>query len=142
MSRALDDLDPRFLPLACQLVARASEHLIPVMITFTSRTAAEQAVALASGASKVAHSKHQDGLAIDIVPYAIYQLHGPDKLQWDTKDPAWPILGLIGESLGLRWGGRWHDPLDPGHFELLLDGERYKDIPITSAAYAFHGVHA
>ncbi len=119
MSRALDDLDPRFRPLAYALIAKAAEHLIPVMITCTGRTAAEQAVALASGASAVTHSKHQDGLAIDIVPYLIYDAHGPDKLNWTDTDPAWAVLGTIGEALGLRWGGRWHTPHDPGHFEWI-----------------------
>lgn len=140
MSRALDDLDPRFTPLAYALIARASEHLLPVLIVFTSRTAAEQAVAVATGASRVVRSKHQDGLAIDICPYDLYQLHGPDKLKWDTNDPAWAILGGLGEALGLRWGGRWHDPHDPGHFEFLLDGEHYKDIPSTAPAFAIHGI--
>lgn len=124
MSRTLDDLSPRFLPLALQLLGRAIEAKIPVLITATGRTAAEQAEAVRTGHSKVAHSKHQDGNAIDIVPWAVFQLHGEDKLQWDTLDPVWPALGAIGEALGLRWGGRF-EPLnaagvgwDPGHFEL------------------------
>ena len=58
--------------------------------------------------------------AMDLAPYAIYQLHGPDKLQWDAADPAWGILGEEAERLGLRWGGRWRRPFDPGHAELLL----------------------
>ena len=142
MSRALDDLDPVFEPIAFEIIARAAEHGIPVMITFTRRTAAEQAIAVASGASAVKHSKHQDGLAIDICPYWIYDLHGPDKLQWDASDAAWAVLGSIGERLPrVRWGGRWHQPHDPGHFEYLLDGEHYADIPTTAAAWPLYGVH-
>src|SRR6266496_3145528 len=136
MSRALDDLDPRFLPYAFELIARATEHGVPVMITFTLRSAAEQAVAVASGASSVAHSKHQDGLAIDICPYLIYQEYGPDKLNWKDDDPAWVVLGSIGERMPrIRWGGRWHTPHDPGHFEYLLDDEHHRDIPVTAAAW-------
>lgn len=119
MSRALDDLAPIFRPKAFELLARASEHLIPCMVICTGRTAAEQAVAVATGASAVTRSKHQDGLAIDLCPYSLYQLHGPDKLQWDDADPAWLVLGLIGEAMGLRWGGRWKSPHDPGHFEYV-----------------------
>jgi hypothetical protein len=119
MSRALDDLDPLFKPKAMELLARAAEHLIPCMIINTRRTAAEQAINLANGASSVKYSKHQDGLAIDICPYAIYDANGPDKLDWDDTHPAWTTLGLIGEALGLRWGGRWHQPHDPGHFEYV-----------------------
>jgi hypothetical protein len=29
----------------------------------------------------------------------------------------WKKVGAVGEQLGLRWGGRWRNPYDPGHFE-------------------------
>jgi len=33
-------------------------------------------------------------------------------------DPVlWRKVGTAGERLGLRWGGRWRHPYDPGHFE-------------------------
>jgi peptidoglycan L-alanyl-D-glutamate endopeptidase CwlK len=118
MSRALDDLDPRFLPLAMELLARTVEAGIPVLIVNTRRTAAEQAAYIASGASWVRHSKHQDGLAIDIVPYDVFRMYGEDKLQWEGSDPVWQRLGKIGEAIGLRWGGRWQ-ARDYGHFEYV-----------------------
>jgi hypothetical protein len=31
-------------------------------------------------------------------------------------------VGLIGEELGLTWGGRWNNPMDWLHFELHPDG--------------------
>lgn len=124
MSRLLNDLDPVFLPLAAMLLARATEQLMPVLITCTRRTAAEQAIALASGASSVTHSTHQDGLAIDICPYSQWMEFGEDKLQWNAGDPQWPKLGAIGEALGLRWGGRWRTPHDPGHFEYVTPAVR------------------
>ena len=120
MSRALDDLDPRFLPLAAMLLARTVEANIPVMIINTRRTAEEQAIHLSTGASSVQHSRHQDGLAIDICPYSQWMEYGEDKLQWRDDDPMWPKLGAIGEALGLRWGGRWRTPHDPGHFEYVV----------------------
>lgn len=95
------------------------------MIINTRRTVAEQLEAVSSGHSWVQHSLHEDGLAIDICPFDTYLLHGTDKLKWDTSDPVWWMLGKIGESLGLRWGGRFnqHDPtkigIDPGHFEYV-----------------------
>jgi peptidoglycan L-alanyl-D-glutamate endopeptidase CwlK len=116
MSRRLDDLDPRFRPLAIELVARCVEAGIPVMIIDTLRTPEEHQANLAKGVSWTKHSKHLDGLAIDICPYDVYQLHGPDKLQWNAGDPVWQKVGAIGESLGLRWGGRWKQK-DMGHFE-------------------------
>ncbi len=34
---------------------------------------------------------------------------------------ATDTVGMLGESLGLKWGGRFSKP-DPGHFELLTNG--------------------
>lgn len=130
MSRQLNDLAPVFRPLAFELLARFTEAGLVVLIVDTLRTPAEHQVNLANGTSKVKHSKHLDGLAIDIVPYETYQANGPDKVNWDVTSPAsvaiWKRMGLIGEALGLRWGGRF-GPVsaktglgwDPGHFEYV-----------------------
>jgi len=125
MNTSLDSLDPKFRPLAIELLARFTEQKIIVLIVNTRRTDAEQADAIARGVSWVKRSKHQDGLAIDVVPYELYQLHGPDKLQWSTSDAVWVTMGAIGERLGLRWGGRFGKingsgvGMDPGHFEYV-----------------------
>lgn len=116
-SRLLNDLDPNFKPLAIELLARLVEAGIPVMIVETRRSEAEHQANLAAGTSWIKHSKHIDGLAIDIAPWEMYQLHGPDKLQWDSSDPVWQKIGPIGKALGLRWGGDWTYK-DLGHFEL------------------------
>lgn len=116
MSRSLDDLDPTFRPKAVELLARLVEAGIPCMIVDTLRTPAEHAANLAKGVSWTKHSKHLDGLAIDVCPFDVYQLHGSDKLQWDTSDPVWLKIGLIGKATGLRWGGDWKQK-DMGHFE-------------------------
>lgn len=116
-SRALDDLSPAFKPKACELLARLVEAGIPVMIINTRRSAEEQAANIAKGVSWTKNSKHLTGDAIDIAPYATFDLMGPDKLQWDASDPIWLKIGRIGEAIGLRWGGRWKQ-VDAGHFEL------------------------
>jgi len=119
MSRALADLSPRFRPLAVQLLAKTVEAGIPVLIVDTLRTPAEHAVNLARGVSWIKHSKHIDGDAIDICPYAIWEAHGNKKLNWDPTDPVWKRLGLLGEAIrGVGWGGRWRIP-DLGHFEYV-----------------------
>lgn len=124
MSRKLDDLDPVFKPFAMELIARCVEAGIAVMIVETARTQEEHLVQVAAGVSWTEHSKHvpadnlHGALAIDLAPYETYQLHGPDKLKWDGSDPAWQIMGVIGERLGLRWGGRWQQK-DMGHFEYM-----------------------
>lgn len=127
MSRALNDLSPRFRPLAFELLARCVEQGIAVMVIDTLRTPEEHAANLAKGVSWTTHSKHLDGDAIDICPYATWDAHGPDKLNWDGGDPVWQKLGAIGESIGLRWGGRWKSTPDFGHFE-------FKEPPNGTAA--------
>lgn len=123
MSRRLDDLSPRFKPLAIELVARAVEAGIPVLIVDTLRTPEEHDANLAKGVSWTRRSKHLTGDAIDLCPYETFQAHGPDKLAW-TDTPLFQRLGALGEGLGLRWGGRWK-VRDLGHFEYVaprLDG--------------------
>jgi hypothetical protein len=116
MSRLLDDLHPSFKPLAFELLARCCEKRITVMIIDTLRSRAEHEINLAKKVSWIQHSLHLDGLAIDICPYEQYILHGTNKLQWNSDDPVWTEIGLIGERVGLKWGGRWKQR-DMGHFE-------------------------
>jgi peptidoglycan L-alanyl-D-glutamate endopeptidase CwlK len=127
MSRRLDDLDVRFKPLAIELLARATEAGIAVMIIDTLRTPEEHAINLAKGVSWVTRSKHLDGLAIDICPYDVYRVDGADKLMWVTSHPSWQVLGAIGEGLGLRWGGRWAVK-DMGHFEYVVPASGAVDV--------------
>ena len=116
MSQRLDDLASVFRPKAMEFLARCVEAKLLVMIIDTLRTPAEHAENVRKGVSWVTRSKHLDGLAIDVAPYEQYVLHGAKKLEWDADDPAWQQLGAIGESIGLRWGGRWRQQ-DLGHFE-------------------------
>lgn len=121
-------------PRAVELLARLVERGVMVCIVDTLRTEAEQAEALRAGRSATRWSRHlprrlrramppgdpdaDKADAMDLAPYAIYALHGPDKLQWDTTDVVWRTIGELAESLGLVWGGRWQHPHDPGHVEL------------------------
>jgi len=120
MSRALDDLSPVFRPFADRFLARLMEAKIPVIIVTTSRTQAEQVDAVARGVSWTLNSKHLTGDAIDVCPYLIFDLHGPDKAQWDAQDPVWQDIGRIGQACGLKWGvvNRQGTRKDLGHFQL------------------------
>lgn len=159
MDRSLDSLSSEFQPLAFELLARLVGRGIMVMIVQTSRTEAEHLQNVANGTSSTRASKHlprklrqflvlshpnpdmEKCDAMDLCPYETWEAHGPDKLQWDeSKNPqAWAAIGEEAEKLGLRWGGRWHKPHDPGHVEWLFPGERYADIPQTSIAWRDHG---
>ncbi len=137
--RSLDSLSSEFYPKACEWIARVTARGIAVMVVQTSRTPEEAKTNVANGTSRNLSSLHLPRMlrwnqsarplapadamkadAMDIAPWAVWQLHGDDKLQWDTSDPAWGIIGEEAERVGLRWGGRWHDPFDPGHAELIL----------------------
>ena len=137
--RSLDSLSSDFYPLACEWVARVTARGVAVMIVQTSRTMEEHRVNLLNGTSGTNLSSHLPRLmrwrwavtplevgdseksdAMDIAPYEQYQLHGPDKLRWNAKDPAWGVIGEEAERVGLRWGGRWQQPFDPGHGEFIL----------------------
>jgi len=65
-------------------------------------------------------SKHQYGMAVDIVPVINC------KQRWG-KNKQWKQIGEVGEDLGLIWGGRWRSPHDPGHFEFKVDVEDLKN---------------
>ena len=143
--RSLDSLSAAFYSPACEWIARVTARGVAVLIVQTSRTTAEHQINLAVGTSGTSLSWHLPrrlrmptllGLdptlgadidkadALDLAPYDVYQLHGPDKLRWDPQDPAWSIIGEEAERLGLRWGGRWREPFDPGHAELVLPVKR------------------
>jgi hypothetical protein len=56
------------------------------------------------------NSKHITGDAFDIA------VKVNRKVSWDAVNYQRP--GMIGESVGLRWGGLFHGKKDPPHFEL------------------------
>lgn len=139
MDRNLDSLSSAAYPAMCQWIARCTARGVAVMIVQTGRTLAEHQTNLANGASGTTLSMHLPRHlrwptnaepcplsdldkcdAMDLVPFSQYYLHGPDKVEWDAKDPAFGILGEEAERVGLRWGGRWRTPFDPGHAELVL----------------------
>lgn len=127
MTRSLQDLCILVRPRVYELIARLAEQGVAVCVVDVLRTDAEQADLLERGLSDTLKSKHlaQRGCAkshaVDLAPYETYQLHGQDKIQWNAADPAWAVMGETGEALGFRWGGRWRQPHDPGHFELAID---------------------
>ena len=74
MSRSLFDLDPRFAPLAEELLRQSEQAGVPLKIIDTLRTPEEHAVNLAAGVSWTQHSPHLDGLAIDVCPVDLLHL--------------------------------------------------------------------
>ena len=56
-------------------------------------------------------SKHIQGLAIDLVPIKA------GAFWWSAPKDIWMIMGEIGKSCGLKWGGDWKNT-DCPHFEV------------------------
>lgn len=82
------------------------------------RTIEEQQKAFKSGNSKCdgikKKSKHQNGLAVDVVPYPI---------NWDNINSFYELAGCIKtiarqKGINIKWGGDWQSFKDYPHWEL------------------------
>lgn len=107
-------LHPYFRDKVLELIKICKAKGIELAFVETYRTHAKQNEYKGMGKkytrSGGGKSKHQYGLAVDVVPI----VNG--EAQWHDK-ALWLKIGVVGEKLGLRWGGRWRHPFDPGHFE-------------------------
>jgi hypothetical protein len=110
----LNALHPYFRDKINELIVKCKAQGIELAVVESYRTHAKQSEYKGMGkkytSSKAGRSKHQYGLAVDIVPIV------DSVAVWDNPS-LWRKIGLTGERLGLRWGGRWRKPYDPGHFE-------------------------
>jgi hypothetical protein len=110
----LNSLHPYFRDRIVELIHQCKAQGIELAVVESFRTHAKQAEYFGMGRkytrSKGGKSKHQYGLAVDVVPII------DSVAVWDNTS-LWKKIGVIGEKLGLRWGGRWRAPYDPAHFE-------------------------
>jgi hypothetical protein len=114
MINDLNALHPYFRDKVQQLISICKAKGIQLAFVETYRTHSKQAEYKGMGRkytrSGAGKSKHQYGFAVDVVPIV------NDTACWHDK-VLWKKVGVVGEQLGLRWGGRWRYPYDPGHFE-------------------------
>ena len=110
----LSALHPYFRDQVMELIEVCKSKGIELAVVETYRTVAKQNEYKKLGKiytrSTGGRSKHQYGLAVDVVPVI-------DSVPSWHNEAVWKKVGLAGEKLGLRWGGRWRHPYDPGHFE-------------------------
>lgn len=110
----LESLHPYFRDRVLELIRICKSKGIEIAVVETYRTHAKQTEYRSMGRrytrTSAGRSKHQYGMAIDIVPVV------NSVPQWRNVK-LWRKIGPIGERLGLRWGGRWSRLYDPGHFE-------------------------
>lgn len=126
MSRLVTDLDPEVRDKALELQRLCALRGKNIKFTQTYRTPEEQAALYAKGRTApgpiVTHappgySWHEFRCAFDVAE--------ADATPYDMGAPGisaedegwWEEVGMIGESLGLEWGGRWKHP-DRPHFQL------------------------
>lgn len=116
-SRKIEDLHPKFQPLARRFLDECQNAGHRLIITCGYRSIAEQDDLYAQGRTRPGkrvtcarggQSWHNYGLAIDVV------FIRDGKADWDGP---WEEIGRIGESLGLIWGGRFKRLVDRPHFE-------------------------
>lgn len=127
-NRDINDLHPDLKPLCEEFLAQCNAIDLDVKITFTYRTPQEQDEIFAQGRTKPGRmvtnlrgkqSKHC--YTIDGQPAAKafdFGVFDNGAYIGNGSDDRYLEAGEIGESLGLRWGGRWKHPYDPGHLEI------------------------
>jgi peptidoglycan L-alanyl-D-glutamate endopeptidase CwlK len=112
-------LAPEVRLLARRLVEESVAQGINVKVIDGSRTYAEQDALYAQGRSqpgqvvtkaKGGQSWHNFGLAFDV------GIFSEDGKTYHGEHKDYARVGVIGESLGLTWGGRW-DFVDEPHFQ-------------------------
>ena len=128
MSRDLKHLRQNVKEKAEELLKKASAIGIDLLVTCTYRSNEEQATLYALGRTAKGRvvtnalpgeSKHNNmeggapaSLAFDVVPLVA------GKPMWDASNPVWQVVGSLGESVGLKWAGRWKRLREYPHFEM------------------------
>lgn len=116
-------LHPQVQPMARALVHLADEHGICVKVIDGSRSYDEQDALYAKGRTPGDYSErvtnarggeslHNFGIAFDV---GVFDRDGTRYL---AESPAYKAVGLLGQSLGLEWGGNWQTITDEPHFQL------------------------
>lgn len=106
--RDIERLTPDTKILCLRFLEECKKQGFNIGISETIRTAERQKELIASGASKIARSKHQDGRAFDFYNNQVGNLY---------PDPIMRKCGAIGKSLGLHWGGDFKNFYDSCHLE-------------------------
>ena len=118
-SRKIEDLLPSVADKCRAFVAECAAQGIDVLITSTYRDNESQAALYAKGRTapgpKVTNagpgkSFHNHRVAFDFVPIV------DGKAVWND-DHLWAKCGMIGEKLGLEWGGGWQSFQDKPHMQ-------------------------
>lgn len=108
MSRDVNKLKQQFRASVKQLIKEAKDQGIPVLVTDTTRTVAEQEELVRKGFSKTMKSKHLTGEAVDIAFVVRGKLSYSAALYRRLYRIAKPIPYIIWPYKDLNWG--WDKP--------------------------------
>ena len=118
-SRSLDDLIPPAKQRVLSFIEAAKAKNIDLLVTSTYRDKESQAALFAQGRTlpgkvvtnaRPGESYHNWRCAVDVVPL----VNG--KAVWNDNT-LWLKIGIIGESCGLEWAGRWRTFKEYPHFQ-------------------------
>jgi peptidoglycan L-alanyl-D-glutamate endopeptidase CwlK len=111
-------------PFARSLVLKAAEAGIRIKVISGTRTYAEQDALYAKGRNasgvvvrrndvvtnaKGGYSNHNFGIAFDVGVF--------EGSRYLADSPKYKAVGVLGEQLGLEWGGNWTSIVDQPHFQ-------------------------
>jgi peptidoglycan L-alanyl-D-glutamate endopeptidase CwlK len=120
----IDRLDPSIQSKAKEVLIRANNIGIPLVITQGLRTSLEQQKLYDQGRTtpgpivtkaKPGISWHNYGLAFDV---AVLK---DGKATWPNDNFLWNRIGMVGKTVGLQWGGDFTTIKDLPHFEFHPD---------------------
>jgi peptidoglycan L-alanyl-D-glutamate endopeptidase CwlK len=110
---------PEVQPYARALVTKAAQNGITIKVISGLRTYAEQDDLYAQGRTKPGnivtnarggYSNHNFGIAFDIGVF--------EGSSYRDDSPKYKAVGMLGQDLGLEWGGNWKTIQDEPHFQL------------------------
>lgn len=120
MSRDIHLLHPKMRRIIPQILAECEARGLPVLVTQTFRTQAEQEALYAQGRTqpgmivtnaRYPNSAHCWGVAFDVCR----NVRGRE---YDDSDGFFGQVAAIAKRYGLTWGGDWKTLVDKPHFEL------------------------
>lgn len=131
----LVNVHPRVVDVVTRIKFAMTELGYPMMVTDGARTVDQQQALFRKGRDQAGHVIEPHAIVTNcdgIVNRSNHQLDPKDGLgravdmcflvdnkpSWAETMP-WALYGLMAETLGLAWGGRWHHPIDRPHIELM-----------------------
>jgi len=119
-SRDINELLPEVKSRVEHFIALCADNHIDLLITSTYRDNESQEALYNQGRTtkgyvvtnaKAGESYHNYRCAVDVVPL----VNG--KPMWDTNNPIWESVAMLGKQAGLEWAGDWKTFKEMAHFQ-------------------------